>query len=295
MESEATVLPEQQDVSFVWPNGELAILVGLLIFTVNSVQVPIVLMVKSIRASTSPYIISLLISDAIYGATIVQNSISEILDVSSTRFLYTAAYMHVTAMFCSNFHTLAISIDRYIAIFHPLRYEGIMTPKVTAVSIVVVWMAGPIFWLFAGHFKADPESDFYITVALVVLFVVISSLIIVIHCKIGVIAFKQSRKINAQAATPQKGISNMTRVLSLILGCYFLFWLPYFTVTVYFTYVFKVRIGALILQRLFGILGWTLLFASLNSLANVFVYSLGTKAYREWFGSKISQMHRHFM
>lgn len=41
---------------------------------------------------------------------------------------------------CSSYHLVAITVTRYIAIVHPLRYHIYVTTKTTTIAIAVIWI-----------------------------------------------------------------------------------------------------------------------------------------------------------
>lgn len=47
-------------------------------------------------------------------------------------------------LYISNLHLFTLSMDRYIAIFYPLRYRFLVTPKRTAVILLTIWTV-PVF------------------------------------------------------------------------------------------------------------------------------------------------------
>ncbi|ELU16099.1 hypothetical protein CAPTEDRAFT_140485 [Capitella teleta] len=208
------------------------------------------------------------------------SSVCKIIGVESLPVIY----VHSAAILCSHFHILAVSMDRYVAIFCPLRYEGIMTSRVSGISIV--WMAAGLFWLLVGlrgNIKLE-ETNYAVSMLIIFLFYAILVTVLILYVRIAVIAYRQNRKINDQATTPGNRISRATRTLASILGCYYFFWLPYFSVSSYiilFNYN-EYHASEVLVATAAGLL----LFASFNSIANVFVYAFGTKAYREWICAK---------
>ncbi|ELT99531.1 hypothetical protein CAPTEDRAFT_195733, partial [Capitella teleta] len=234
--------------------------IGILIMVVNSAQVPIVFLVKSIRDSTSPYIKSLLISDCVFGVATTAKYVYEIIGVVSIP----VSGIHAAAILCSHCHIVLVSLDRYIAIFFPLRYEGIMTSRVAGISIAIVWLVVCFFWLFAWLYVdiQSHETQYALALFMIFVFYVILVLVLILYGRIAVIAYRQNRKVNDQATTPANGISQATRTLALILGCYYIFWLPYFSVFSYSIFNVDTENKRLLIVVIDG----SLLFASMTRL-----------------------------
>ncbi|ELU11873.1 hypothetical protein CAPTEDRAFT_133781 [Capitella teleta] len=219
-----------------------------------------------------------------FGAATTVYSICKRVYASSFSVLIPVACIHTATLLCSHFHILAVSLDRYIAIFFPLRYKGIMTSNVMTFSIVVVWMVATLFWLFVGLFGDIQHYETNRALAMFVLFLfyAILVLVLILYGRIAVIAYRQNRKINDKATTSPNGISRATRTLASIIGCYYIFWLPYFAFCGCLTF----NIGIENKEGIRAMIDGSLLFAYLNSIANVFVYAFGTKAYKEWICAK---------
>lgn len=64
-------------------------------------------------------------------------------------------------IFVTLFLMVGMSIDRYLAIMHPLRYKSLVTNKITITSIVISWFGGILigfFIYYTGEYSQHPET-----------------------------------------------------------------------------------------------------------------------------------------
>ncbi|XP_047455255.1 adrenocorticotropic hormone receptor [Mugil cephalus] len=133
----------------------------------------------------------------------------------------------------SLFSFLAIAVDRYITIFHALRYHNIMTMRRTGVILGVIWTTCGVLAVLMVRFFAFN----FIMICFVVFFFVSLAIICFLYVYMFMLARIHARKI---AALPVAGGgrcrhhwrwgSNMRGALTLtiLFGTFLVCWAPFF-------------------------------------------------------------------
>ena len=134
-----------------------------------------------------------------------------------------------------------LNISRYIAVFYPLRYSNIVTPRKSALVLSVVWIYA--FLTGMSPFYCGRWSDnftncllnnilppLYIFIALTGQFTICSLIMITLYCKIFHVAQQQKRKISCCMPGNCTSTRNVktSKTLALVLGVYLIFWTPFF-------------------------------------------------------------------
>ena len=135
---------------------------------------------------------------------------------------------------------VCLNIFRYIAVFYPLRYSNIITPRTSALALTVIW----IYAFFTGMspFYCGRWSEninhcllkellppVYIYIALTGQFVTCSLIMIILYSKIFYVAKQQKRKIECSMVSNYTSAkSKATKTLALVLGVFLIFWTPFF-------------------------------------------------------------------
>ncbi|KAK2165188.1 hypothetical protein NP493_1377g00050 [Ridgeia piscesae] len=145
---------------------------------------------------------------------------------------------------------LGISIDRYIKIIHPLRYESILSPWRAKMALAVMWalllcISSPVYlW---NHFHAGMtcgadvialrHNGYVLIPVSMCAMVVISAL----YIRIFFAALRQRRAIqDSEAVVRSAGGStgaeeaNLTKMAALIIGLLYLSWTPAIFITLLF-------------------------------------------------------------
>ncbi|XP_071326177.1 adrenocorticotropic hormone receptor [Trachinotus anak] len=133
----------------------------------------------------------------------------------------------------SIFSFLAIAVDRYITIFHALRYHNIMTMRRTRTILGVIWTTCGVSAILMVKFFASK----FIMICFVVFFVVSLAIICFLYVYMFMLARIHARKI---AALPTSGGrkcryqrrwgSSMRGALTLtiLFGAFMVCWAPFF-------------------------------------------------------------------
>ncbi|XP_042346340.1 adrenocorticotropic hormone receptor [Plectropomus leopardus] len=133
----------------------------------------------------------------------------------------------------SIFSFLAIAVDRYITIFHALRYHNIMTMRRTKAILGGIWLTCGVSAILMVKFF---DSNF-IKICLVVFFVVSLAIICFLYVYMFMLARIHARKI---AALPSSGVGKCRRqrrwgssgrgalTLTILFGVFVVCWAPFF-------------------------------------------------------------------
>ena len=134
-----------------------------------------------------------------------------------------------------------LNIFRYIAVFYPLRYSDILTPRKSALALAVVWIYAFVTGMspfYCGRWSANITNcllneilpPFYIFIAVTGQFSLVSLIMIFLYCKIFCVAQQTKRKIDSSIlgnCTSPKS-TKATKTLALVLGVFLIFWTPFF-------------------------------------------------------------------
>ncbi|KAL0171833.1 hypothetical protein M9458_032144, partial [Cirrhinus mrigala] len=126
----------------------------------------------------------------------------------------------------SIFSILAIAVDRYISIFHALRYHTLMTMRRVVVILSVIWvLCGTSGVLMIGFFEAATVKIFF-----VVPFFTALLLILLLYVHMFLLARHHANRIasmpGAQARHRQSGLRGAL-TLTILIGVFVACWAPF--------------------------------------------------------------------
>ena len=141
-------------------------------------------------------------------------------------------YLWIHTTVATTFNLCCVTLDRHIAIFHPLRYEDILTYTRCYVLIATVWFLSLV--LPCSRFLVEDViglSALYI--AFTVLTVLIPMMIIIL-CSIRILkaASLQSRRISVHTLQNQDAVKRRKKnfkaamTISIVVGLFVVCWLP---------------------------------------------------------------------
>ena len=158
----------------------------------------------------------------------------------------------------------AIIVDRYIAVFWPLKQVLIMTQKRANIIVAVIWLYGTTTCLFAWTLPLPLQTDIYCSIGhfltsnLLKGFVIANimlclTVIICLYIRIFWQAYKQKRQIVAfqlLMSQVQKKDARITQMMALVLGVFLLCWVPNTVITIIYKSTKKPTLWLTILLRL---------------------------------------------
>ncbi|KAK2163106.1 hypothetical protein LSH36_85g00030 [Paralvinella palmiformis] len=293
-----TELPtvEQERPSEAYIVGRMAFIMILACFIIfgNSTTIYAVIRTKELRKMpTNIYVISLAVTDTLVGVFIIclqsvqASTTNEVIIRNS---IYWARAPYYTTVIASTCTLLAIAIDRYIAIVHPLFYKRRMTPKRAILVSVAIWIAElaiaggtscyygsvvPIGRILAGNLVDLLPADVYLGIVLSQICLPVIGNVIV-YAAIFISIYKRKRVFqNTDNTKPDKRAAAVTKMMMLILGYLIFAWLPYFCIAPLYGYDDIKPLWYIYLSHLSIILLYT------NSAVNPIIYSWMNRDFRK--------------
>lgn len=187
---------------------------------------------------------------------------------------------------------LMISVDRYIAILHPLKYISIMTRRKATFIIATLWLYAiflvciPYGWNTFAQGKPCYIFTVYPMAYLMGLFCsqffLFLVTMLILYSRIYVEARRQKRRIDAQMMLTSKQAkmkkeTKSAKLLALVLGVFMLCWGPYFICVFYFV------LGCPVTTTSHMVYNLALFLGVCNSSLNCIVYSWKYKDFRYAF------------
>lgn len=260
------------------------ILGGLILFGVlgNILVILSVACHRHLHSVTHYYIVNLAVADLLLTSTVLPfSAIFEILGYWAFGRVFCNIWAAVDVLCCtaSIMGLCIISIDRYIGVSYPLRYPTIVTQRRGVRALLCVWALslvisiGPLF----GWRQPAPEDETicqineepgYVLFSALGSFYVPLAIILVMYCRVYVVAKRESRGLKSGLKTDKSdseqvtlrihrknvpaggggvnGAKNKThfsvrllkfsrekkaaKTLGIVVGCFVLCWLPFFLV-----------------------------------------------------------------
>ncbi|XP_033733780.1 adenosine receptor A2a-like [Pecten maximus] len=217
--------------------------------------------------------------------------------VQSVKYLCLFKFSSVCAsMTASMINLVAIGVDRYVAILHPLKYKTILTYKRVRIFIVCMWIyivpvcVLPLVWnsydevQICDYFKILPlaytiyAAFFSIGISLVVS--------LYLYIRIFLVARQQQKQVRKDSLRGNHSIdpqmekdTKSAKVMALILFLFYIFWVPF---TIIGPIKYSVDIDNDLAETLKNI---TLFLAMTNSMINPIIYCWLRREFREAFRS----------
>lgn len=260
------------------------ILGGLILFGVlgNILVILSVACHRHLHSVTHYYIVNLAVADLLLTSTVLPfSAIFEILGYWAFGRVFCNVWAAVDVLCCtaSIMGLCIISIDRYIGVSYPLRYPTIVTQKRGLMALLCVWALslvisiGPLF----GWRQPAPEDETicqineepgYVLFSALGSFYVPLTIILVMYCRVYVVAKRESRGLKSGLKTDKSDSEQVTlrihrknaavggsgvtsaknkthfsvrllkfsrekkaaKTLGIVVGCFVLCWLPFFLV-----------------------------------------------------------------
>ncbi|KAG8442242.1 hypothetical protein GDO86_011150 [Hymenochirus boettgeri] len=136
-------------------------------------------------------------------------------------------WIFVMSLLGSIFSICAIAADRYITVFHALRYHNIMTIKRASVILVAIWT----FCGGSGIAIIMLFHDAVIIICLIVTFILLLILIVCLYIHMFLLARAHAKKIASLSgqwnSVHQRANVNGAITLTILLGVFICCWSPF--------------------------------------------------------------------
>lgn len=249
---------------------------------------------RQLHTPTNFLVLSLAVADLLVGALVLPLT----MEFSATSCLFYSVFFckirgafDVSLCTASILNLCCISIDRYYAVCHPLKYRTKINDRVVVVMILLSWALSVltgIGYISAGltSGNCDTKCFAYFIIAnilgLVFSFYLPVIVMLCIYVKIFLAAQRQAKSIrNAKSvgAVSKRG-RKATKTLAIVLGVFLLCWLPFFLCTTILSFS-HVNVSLVLTETLNYL-------ALSNSMINPFIYAFFYSWYRSAFRLIIS-------
>ena len=272
---------------------------------------------QQLHTPTNFLILSLAVADLLLGVVVLPPSMVYIIEncwYLGNLFCKIHSSMDITLVTTSIINLSFISIDRYYAVCHPLRYTRTITVQTALIMILVIWGVS-VFVGFVTIFlqlNILGEEEFYykhvlceggcVTYQTATASAVSSSLsfylpaliMLCIYLKIFLVAQRQARSIQSttfqnqkSGAVASKSERKAFRTLAIVMGVFLCCWTPFFLCNVSIPYIVDTNLPLLL--RITVTIGYSNSF--LNPIVYAFFYSWFRRAFRMIIFGSIFQPH----
>ena len=201
---------------------------------------------KSLRTISNRFLASLCVADLLAGLVVdpVYIAIRVFAQPRKDNILLkviSMVWIHSTA--ATVFNLCCVSVDRFIAIRFPFRYQDIMTKKRCYSVIIMVWLISlflPFSRILVGNATWTTVKDFWFTLSLI-FFALPLTVVSLCYVWIFTVVKKQAGRIkreNVQNSnemnSPVRAIQNhkAIKTIGFVLGVFILSWMPSLVVSV---------------------------------------------------------------
>ena len=261
--------------------AQLAMLLGTVIIIVNLFTFIVILRNKHLRENYALLVANLCLCDVINGISLM--CLRLVVGLSDGIYLYMYFFVMTVGLFGCQWNTVALSVDRLIAIQCPLRYHAIMTRNKLLAMVATMWLL------------CISESTGYIVIAYVAnsnivhdelydtfLFFPYAKWILTFSVNAGIyahlwrVARRQRRQIAQQQHQSSSGrINKASVIVFVIVGLYGILWFPYGI-----TLLISVTADGKLQERALVAVTYSLVTGYINSVVNGIVYVLLNKELR---------------
>ena len=269
------------------------LLSGLAAITGNVVVLWLFYKHESLRTISNRFLASLSIADVLVGFVIdpvwivikcwIQPEVHSNLFLTSTML-----WIHTTA--ATTLNSCCVSIDRFIAIRFPFRYQDSLTKRRCFAVIILVWFISLSLPFLMFSREGNDRKELFVSITITICLV---PLLVVSFCYILIfkLARKQFRRILETTNIPDSGENMRVRVMQnfkavktvgFVLSAYIITWMPSVVLQlVNFYYIEENRDGLCKIK--FVVWPWVEAIAFTSSAINPLIYYLRNSDFRRAF------------
>lgn len=194
--------------------------IGLVILAGNTMVIYLVAVRRRLQTTANWFILSLCFADLMVGIGIVPASSACYLSTAISCDMSLLGVCFDLLLFVSVANMCIMTIDRYMAVVHPLKYRSFMTNSRIATLICTAWIIPtsisliPLTWHFSSSITVKQVAlKVYGTIQVIVFNVLPCAVMILVYARMFLIAHKHARQIQAieriqpesQAMRPRRG------------------------------------------------------------------------------------------
>lgn len=233
-----TTLPQH------YPPALTAFFVVIAIFglAVNLCVIGTVCRVRRLWSITNAFVLSLAMADVFMASVLVPLNITYkyyywLADISTAKdtlfpLLGVASLLNLTA----------VTLERFMSISYPLRYNAYLTRCRATIIVATVWFTSffQAFLPFAIIVKSESSKVLYEDLRFAFVFALPFLCILMVNIKIYCVARTHARQIHASNPQGERGFNRAfikklktVKIIALLVGTFTLTWLPYFVLSMY--------------------------------------------------------------
>ncbi|KAL7871566.1 hypothetical protein SRHO_G00065490 [Serrasalmus rhombeus] len=255
---------------------------------------------RKLHTVTNYFLVSLAVADICVGALAIPCAILTDIGIPRNNLYLCLLMLSVLIMLTQSsiFSLLAVAVERYVAIFMPLRYQSLMTPRNALLVILVTWVLAFLMGLvpLMGWHKTPPASGycFFVLVVDMTYMVyfnffacVLTPLVIMflIYAQIFVTVKRQVRRIAAERGGVAGGADGAAKIkkemktatsLFLVLFLFTICWIPLHIINCFLLLCPACPVPLPLLLT-------AIILSHANSAVNPFLYAYKMKSFREAF------------
>lgn len=268
----------------------------------NTLVIYVVVRYAKMKTVTNMYILNLAVADELYILGIPFLGTQSVLSYWLYGDFLCKVYMTADAMsqFTSIFCLTAMSIDRYLAVVHPIRSAKWRRPKVAKVFNCLVWVLSflvvlpiAIYSELQDHFNScnmswpDPQ-DLWSTVFILYTAILgfFAPLLVICLCYLLIVIKVRSASMRAGMTTRRQSERKVTRMVVIIVVVFVMCWLPFFaTNMVNLVHIIPETSVSAVFYFFIVILTYV------NSCANPFLYGFLSDNFKQSF-RKVLCLHK---
>ena len=214
------------------PGIFISVALGIIILIVNVLTLTAIILYDRAWENYIILIASLTLADALVGLSLILELLlcEDDLGFTVTQFVYIVNYLSTSV---AQWHTVVLSIDRWIAVYRALNYHSIMSPFRIKLLVAASWVIASVEMLIAYllRYLGGKKNDLAfrsIYILTVVHLIIIFSINAVIYGRLWAAARRQRRQI-AQLQQQQNntaGVNKATIMVMVIVALFGLLWAP---------------------------------------------------------------------
>lgn len=195
-------------------------------------------------------------------------------------------FFYIHALACATFSLSAVSVDRYIAVKHALRYNALVTSRRCFHVLGIIWASSLLLASLQFIPIAQHVAEYYWLVSLLIVFALPFLLIIFCYLHIFTESRRQIRLIATERSVHRRASQIQHKraavTFAVIIGVLFLCVLPILLFSVTYA-LLESQDDEHLEDKFEKWFKWALLLTHINSVVNPWIYCVRKKEFRDSF------------